>query len=137
MQVNCASKCKSVALIGLVNDVVGLKSFVNYDLYQKFSSFLFVAALVVFGLNSTLLAGDVYVATMTGIERSGCKKTIAISLAKIDGVKSIRIVKKVEGTHRLTVTTDGSVAISKARAAKAIKRAEHYKIQSWQKSSSS
>ncbi|MGY8643055.1 MAG: heavy-metal-associated domain-containing protein [Verrucomicrobiales bacterium] len=75
-----------------------------------------------------------YVGTLTGVECTGCKKTIAKALSKIDGVQTIRIVKNKDQTHRLEVTTDGSKAITKSDANKALQKAEHYQIRSWSKS---
>lgn len=77
-------------------------------------------------------AGDVtYVGTLTGVECSGCKRTIAQSLGKMKGVQTIQIKKTGEKTHQLTVITDGSKVLTRADATAALKRAEHYKIQSW------
>lgn len=81
----------------------------------------------------SLSADEHYAARLTGVECDACKKTIARALAKIEGVKVIRIVKNKEGTHDMTVTTDDGVEISGNQAAEAIKHAEHYKIQSWSK----
>lgn len=78
-------------------------------------------------------ADDTYVATMSGIDCNACKKTIAKSIGKIEGVKTIRIVENKNGTHRMTVITDGSNSISRTDAQKSIKDAEHYKIVSWTK----
>ncbi len=76
-----------------------------------------------------------YVAKLSGIDCTGCKKTIAKSIGKLKGVKTIRIEKKSENSHTLTVITDGTKAISKADAVKALgKNVEHYKILSWSKS---
>ena len=77
-------------------------------------------------------AGDItYTASMSGIECSGCKKKIIASLAKLEGVKTIRVSKtKKKGFHQLTVVSNGP-AISKEQATAAIKHAEHYKIVSW------
>ena len=88
--------------------------------------------LTITGFCSLAIADDVtYTASMSGIECSGCKKKIIASLAKIDGVKSIRVSRaKKKGFHQLTVVTSGS-AISKEQAAAAIKHAEHYKIVTW------
>lgn len=97
--------------------------------------FAFVVA-VSSGLASTgFSAEEFYVATLSGVECDGCKKTIAKSLAKLDGVEEIRIEKLGDEKHRMTVTTDGSVEISEEQAVAAIAHAEHYKIQSWSKSS--
>ena len=101
----------------------------------KFVFFSLAVALITCFSASALIAGDAYVATLTGVECSGCKKTIAKSLAKIDGVQTIRIEKSGDKTHKMTVTTDGSAPISKAKASAALKHAEHYKIVSWKKSS--
>ena len=72
-----------------------------------------------------------YVASMKGIECADCKKTIAKSLGKIKGVKTIRIVKEGEDNHRLTITTDGSKEISRAEATAALGKDSHYSIVSW------
>ncbi|MDF1813208.1 MAG: heavy metal-associated domain-containing protein [Verrucomicrobiales bacterium] len=89
---------------------------------------------LLFAFSSGLLFADTYVATLSGIECEGCKKTIARSLAKISGVQSIRIEKIGDDAHKMTVTTDGSSEISREQAAEAIELAEHYKIKSWDKS---
>jgi len=82
------------------------------------------------------MAGETsYIGKLTGVECTACKKTIAQALSKIDGVQTIRIVKNKDETHRLEVLTDGSKAITKADANKALEKAEHYQIQSWSKSS--
>lgn len=99
---------------------------------KRFSLFLILFSLL---LSSPAFAGDVtYRASMTGIECSGCKKTIAKSLGKLDGVKTIRIVKGSGNNHTLTVITDGSSSLSKSDALKALgKNAPHYQIVSWSK----
>lgn len=81
------------------------------------------------------LAGDVtYRANMTGIECNGCKKSIAKSLGKLEGVKTIRIVRGSANSHTLIVITDGTSSISKSRAIGALgKNAPHYTIVSWAK----
>lgn len=81
-----------------------------------------------------LVADDVYVATLTGVECAGCKKVIAKALIKLEGVQTIRIEKSGDKNHKMTVTTDGSAEITQARVAEAIKHAEHYTIKSWNKS---
>lgn len=84
-------------------------------------------------LTGSAFAGDVtYRANMTGIECTGCKKSIAKSIGKLNGVKTIRIVKGSGNNHTLTVITDGSSSISKSQAIGALgKNAPHYKIVSW------
>jgi len=94
----------------------------------------FLFTTIIFSILSslTLLAEEVaYVANLTGVECDGCKKTIARSLAKIEGVKVIKIVKNDDGTHKMTVTTDGTKPLTLEKAAEAIKHAEHYQIKSW------
>jgi copper chaperone CopZ len=94
----------------------------------------FFCILMMFGFLSgaTLLAEDVaYVASLTGVHCDDCKKTIARSLAKIEGVKVIKIEKNKDGTHTMTVTTDGTQAISMEKAVEAIKHVEHYQIKDW------
>lgn len=78
------------------------------------------------------IAEDItYKASMTGIDCDGCKKKIIASLAKIDGVKQIRVSRaKKQGMHQLTIVTDGDT-ITKEQAVAAISHAEHYKIVSW------
>lgn len=79
-------------------------------------------------------AGDVsYVAGLTGIECADCKKTIARSLGKLKGVKTIRITKVTDDRHSLTIVTDGTVAIAKDEAVKALGKDSHYVIVSWSK----
>ena len=87
--------------------------------------------------SGSLFAGDVtYRASMTGIECSACKKSIARSLGKLDGVKTIRIAKGSGEKHTLTVITDGSSSISKSDAVKALgKNAPHYQLVTWSRSS--
>lgn len=86
-------------------------------------------------LAGSALAGEVtYRASMTGIECTGCKKTIARSLGKLKGVKTIRIAKGSGNNHTLTVITDGSSPISKSQAVGALgNKAPHYTIVSWSK----
>lgn len=90
-----------------------------------------ISALLVFA--SYAVAGDVtYRAQLSGVECSGCKKSIVRSLGKIEGVKSIRITKAGKESHTLTVVAADSTNISKADAVKALgKNAPHYKIRSW------
>ncbi len=75
-----------------------------------------------------------YVGSLSGVECTACKRTVAKALSKLKGVKTIRIVKQGEKSHRLEVLTDGSHPIEKAEAVKALEKAEHYKIVSWKKS---
>lgn len=84
-------------------------------------------------LTTSVLAGDVtYRASMKGIECAGCKKSIARSLGKLKGVKTIRIAKGSGDNHTLTVVTDGTASISKTQAVTALgKNAPHYTIVSW------
>ena len=99
--------------------------------------FVTVFVIVVLGLVSQLRADSVvtYTGKLSGIDCDGCKRTIASSIAKIKGVKTIKIVKKSEGNHVLTVVTNGSKTISKADASKALGKDSHYKINSWSSSS--
>lgn len=98
--------------------------------------FVSLLAILSFAFPSLLVAADVtYVASMTGIECNECKKTIARTLGGLPGVKTIRISKTGEKSHRLTVVTDGSKDISKERAVRALKGKKlHYMIVSWSKS---
>jgi len=74
-----------------------------------------------------------YVAKMSGIDCADCKKTISKALGKIQGVKTIRIAKESDDSHRLTITTDGSKDISRAEATAALGKDSHYSIVSWTK----
>ena len=96
---------------------------------------LFSLILILFlALSSPCLAADItYGGTLSGVECTACKKTIAKALGKLKGVKTIRIVKGKGETHRLEVLTDGSNTITRADATTALKKAEHYKILSWSK----
>lgn len=82
---------------------------------------------------STLLASEVtYVATLKGIECQACKKAVAQCLGKLPGVQTIRITAGSNGTHTLTVLTDGSAPLSKNQAVQALgRKAPHYQIVSW------
>lgn len=95
----------------------------------------FLPVLLFFLLVSSVSAGDTsYRANLKGIECSGCKKTIAKSLGKLNGVKTIRIVKGSGDNHTLTVVTDGTAVITKSDALNALgKNAPHYEIVSWSK----
>ncbi|MDF1859399.1 MAG: heavy metal-associated domain-containing protein [Verrucomicrobiales bacterium] len=99
---------------------------------------IIVILVAVFGLLvSPSFAGETttYIGSLSGIDCTGCKKTIAKSIGKLKGVKTIRIEKKSENSHKLIVITDGSKAISKADAIKALgKNVDHYKITGWSKS---
>ncbi len=75
-----------------------------------------------------------YIAKMSGVECTACKKTIAKAIAKLSGVKTIRIIKKDKKNHQLEILTDGSSELTKADAIKALEKAKHYKILSWMKS---
>lgn len=92
-----------------------------------------VFAIVVLGFVGQLHADSVvtYTGSLSGIDCDGCKRTIASSIAKIKGVKTIKIAKKSEGSHVLTVVTNGSKEISKSEASKALGKDSHYKINSW------
>ena len=95
-----------------------------------------LAALVIFSilLPSYSFAAEVtYTANLKGIECADCKRTISRAIGKIEGVKTIRIVKEGENQHRLTVVTDGSKAISQAEATAALGKDSHYSIASWSK----
>jgi len=81
----------------------------------------------------TFAAEASYTANMKGIDCAGCKKTISRSLGKIKGVKTIRITKVSEDQHQLTIVTDGTTAISRADAVKALGKDSHYEITSWAK----
>lgn len=74
-----------------------------------------------------------YTANMKGIECAGCKKTIARSLGKIKGVKTIRITKTGEDRHQLSIVTDGTTEITHAEAVQALGKDSHYEIVSWSK----
>lgn len=107
---------------------------VKYKEFSPTSHMKHYLMILIFGAFAAAPAlADTYSATLTGIECNACKKTIATSIGKLKGVKTIRIVKTGENTHRMTVITDGQKAISKAEAERAIKKAEHYKIKSWSK----
>lgn len=96
--------------------------------------FITIIVLLSLLLGGTALADVTYRASMTGIECSGCKKSIAKSLGNLKGVKTIRIVKGSGNNHTLTVITDGSASISKSDAISALgKNAPHYTIVSWSK----
>ncbi len=83
---------------------------------------------------SSAHAGEVsYVAGLTGIECADCKKTIAQSLGKLKGVKTIRITKMADDRHSLTIVTDGTTVIAKSDAVKALGKDSHYVIVSWGK----
>ena len=75
-----------------------------------------------------------FVGTLSGVECTACKRTISRSLAKIKGVKTIRIVKQDDSNHRLEVSNDGSKEITKADAVEALRKADHYTILTWAKS---
>ncbi|MED5470853.1 MAG: heavy-metal-associated domain-containing protein [Verrucomicrobiota bacterium] len=77
-----------------------------------------------------------YVAAMSGVECTACKRTIAKAISKLDGVKTIRIIKKGKKSHQLEIFTDGSHELTKADAVKALEKAKHYKILSWMKAQS-
>ncbi len=107
--------------------------------FQSFALLLFVTlGLISTPTVSAAESQDVtYVGTLSGVECTACKRTISRSLAKIKGVKTIRIVKQGESLHRLEVATNGSREITKSDAVNALKKAEHYKILTWAKSSGS
>lgn len=95
--------------------------------------FIIVFAVIIIGMVGQLQADSAvtYTGNLTGIDCDGCKRTIASSIGKLKGVKTIRIVKKSEGSHTLTVITNGSKAISKSQAVKALGKDSHYKITTW------
>tara|TARA_B110000305_G_scaffold137167_1_gene153088 strand:+ start:377 stop:700 length:324 start_codon:yes stop_codon:yes gene_type:complete len=92
-----------------------------------------VFTIVVLGLVSQLQAepGVTYTGKLTGIDCDGCKRSIASSIAKFKGVKTIKIVKKSSGSHVMTVATNGAKAISKTEVSNALGKDSHYKIVSW------
>ena len=67
-----------------------------------------------------------YVASMSGVECTACKKTIAQAISKLGGVKTIRIIKKSKKSHQLEIYTDGSNELTKEDAVKALAKAKHY-----------
>ena len=86
-----------------------------------------------FAVGEVFAADISYSANLKGIECAACKKTISRAIGKIQGVKTIRIAKLSEDQHRLTIVTDGSAAISKAEAVKALGKDSHYEITNWTK----
>lgn len=95
-----------------------------------------LTALVFLGIflsQETFAADTSYVAGLKGIDCAGCKKTIAQALGKIKGVKTIRITKVNDEQHNLTIVTDGTTAVTKAEAVKALGKDSHYVIVSWTK----
>lgn len=100
-------------------------------------NFLTISAIVVLGFVGQIQADSIvtYTGNLTGIDCDGCKRTIASSIAKLKGVKTIKINKKSEGSHTLTVVTNGSKEITKSQASKALGKKSHYKITSWSSSS--
>lgn len=95
---------------------------------------LTILVLIGLFLAPAAFAADVsYTANMKGIECAGCKKTIARSLGKIKGVKTIRITKTGEDRHQLSIVTDGTSEITRADAVKALGKDSHYEIVSWSK----
>ncbi|MDB4711680.1 heavy-metal-associated domain-containing protein [Verrucomicrobiales bacterium] len=103
-----------------------MKLFKNLTLY--FSCILFFGPIEIFAAEETK-----YIASMSGVECTACKKTIAKAIAKLNGVKTIRIVKEGKKNHRLEVLTDGSHELAKADIVKALEKAKHYKILGWMK----
>jgi copper chaperone CopZ len=98
------------------------------------SAIFVVFCVVLLGSKESFAAEDTkYIAAMSGIECTACKRAIAKAIAKLDGVKTIRIVKKGKKNHRLEILTDGSHELTKADAVKALEKAKHYKILSWMK----
>jgi copper chaperone CopZ len=98
------------------------------------SAIFVVFCVVLFGSVEVFAAEETkYIASMSGVECTACKKTIAKAIAKLDGVKTIRIVKKDKKNHQLEIFTDGSHELTKADAVKALEKAKHYKILSWVK----
>ena len=96
--------------------------------------FLVAAIITLSFFQAPAVAADAhYKGTLSGVDCSACKKAIAKSLAKIKGVKTIRIVKTGEDRHRLEVITDGSKAVTRTDANKALSKSDHYKILSWSK----
>ncbi len=93
-----------------------------------FSGILFLGALEMQAAEDTK-----YVASMSGVECTACKKTIAKAISKLEGVKTIRIIKKTKKSHQLEIFTDGSNELTKADAVKALEKAKHYKILTWTK----
>ena len=60
---------------------------------------------------------------------TACKKT-SLTISKLKGVKTIRIIKKLKSP---TEIFDGSNELTKADAVKALEKAKHYKIPTWSK----
>ena len=94
-----------------------------------FSCILVLGSVEIFAAEDTKL-----IAKMSGVECTACKRTIAKAISKLEGVKTIRIIKKDKKNHRLEIFTDGSHELTKADAVKALEKAKHYKILSWMKS---
>src|SRR6056297_2220104 len=98
-----------------------------------FKSVVAAAAVLIFSLSQTFAGKTHYSGTLSGADCSSCKKEIAMSIAKIKGVQTIRIVKLSEDKHRLEVITDGSNPVTRKDANKALSKSDHYKIHSWSK----
>ncbi len=103
---------------------------------NTFKSLLLAASVVVLAPVTALAEEVTYQGALSGVECTACKRTISRAIGKLDGVLTIRIIKQTEDKHRLEVITDGTKAISKGEAEKALKKAEHYKILSWSKAQS-
>jgi len=91
-------------------------------------------ALLISLFASAAIAGDAtYRASMKGIDCNGCKKSIAQSLGKISGVKTIRISKSGPNRHTVTVIASDSTSISKSDANSALGKDRHhsYTLLSW------
>ena len=102
----------------------------------KFSKLFIIlfSGILFLGTFETQAAEDTkYVASMSGVECTACKKTIAKAISKLKGVKTIRIIKKTKKSHQLEIFTDGSNELTKADAVKALEKAKHYKILTWSK----
>lgn len=80
-------------------------------------------------------AGNDFVALMKGCNECGnCKKRVVKSLAKMNGVTSVRFLKEKNGAlHQVEVHTKGNEEISFNEVRQAIAEVEHFELKKWDK----
>ena len=80
-------------------------------------------------------AANDYVALMKGCNECGnCKKRVVKSLAKMNGVTSVRFLKEKSGElHQVQVHTKGKEEINFNDVRQAIAEVEHFQLKKWEK----
>ena len=104
---------------------------------MKKVSLLVVATLLIAGIALLPLPakadGNGYLAKMTGCTDCGsCKKRVVMAFAKLDGVTTVRFLKKKRGDiHQVVVETDAVLSFNEATSA--LGDLHHFELKSWKR----